>query len=124
MLCLDSVLAPGALHVFTHLAEDLFLTLSNRLLPLSQPGFAERLTEAYVTWVTPLHSVLSNRGVGQAAVTVFVCAQLSAAVSAVASGEGGVPQLEQGVLLCRWESGQEGQSPEHDVQGDCIAQGG
>lgn len=63
MLCLDSVLAPGALHVFTHLAEDLFLTLSNRLLPLFQPGFALRLTEVYVTWVTPLNSVLPNREV-------------------------------------------------------------
>ncbi|XP_061321389.1 YEATS domain-containing protein 2 isoform X9 [Pezoporus flaviventris] len=41
VLCLDSVLAPGVLHVFTYLAEDLFLTLSNCLLPVSQPGFAD-----------------------------------------------------------------------------------
>lgn len=81
MLCLDSVLAPGALHVFTHLAEDLFLALSNHLLPLSQPGFAGRLTEVHVTWVTPLNSVLPNRGVSQAAVIAFMLAQLSAAVS-------------------------------------------
>lgn len=33
----------------------------------------------YVTWVTPLNSVLPNRGVSQAAVIVFVLAWLSAA---------------------------------------------
>lgn len=107
MLCLDSVLAQGALHVFTHLAEDLFLTLSNCLLPLSQPGFAVRLTEVYVTWVTPLTSVLPNREVSQAAVIAFVLAWLLLPWL-VASGEGGVSQPEQRVLLCGWKSGQEG----------------
>lgn len=121
MLCLDSVLAPGALHVFTHLAEDLFLSLSNRLLLLSQPGFAERLTEVYVTWVTPLHSALSNRGVSQAAVMVFVLAQLSAAASAVAFGEGAAPQLEQGGLLCSQVRKGRAWRDEHHVQGECIA---
>lgn len=56
------MLAPGALHVFTQLAEDVFLALSNRLLPLPEPGFAVRPTEVSVTWVPPLTSVLPKAG--------------------------------------------------------------
>lgn len=61
------MLAPGALHVFTHLAEDVFLALSNRLLPLPQPGFAVGPPAVSVTWVPPLTSVLPKaRAVGSA----------------------------------------------------------
>lgn len=68
----------------------------------SQPGFAVRLTEAYVTWVTPLCSVLPSSEVSQAAATAFVVALLS---GLVASGEGAVSRLEHRFFAVRMEVG-------------------
>lgn len=99
------MLAPGALHVFTHLAEDLFLTLSSHLLPLPQPGFAVRPTEVSVMWVPPLTSVLpkaSSAGRGE-----LWGQHSSATLSVIASGEEGASQPEHRALLYGWKSGRE-----------------
>lgn len=80
--------------MFSPTLLKMFLTLSNCLLPLPQPGFAVRPTEVSVTWVPPLTSVLpkaSSAGSGGVSTALPLLA--------VASGEGGASRPEPG-LCC------------------------